>query len=105
MTPFAAGLIGLAIIVFALYAAFIHKYPWQNPYELKATFANANNLALNSPVRVAGVTVGKSTKSETKQGSSASVVPSALVDPALPIHTAAPVKISPPIFLEGHFPV
>ena len=50
MSPFAAGMIAVVIIALALYAAFIHKYPWTNPYELKAVFANANNLAVNSPV-------------------------------------------------------
>src|SRR3954447_23046016 len=96
-------MIGIALIVFALYAAFIHKYPWQNPYELKAVFSNANNLALNSPVRVAGVGVGKVTKIETKKGSSASVVTMALNDNGLPLHKDAEAKIRPRIFLEGNF--
>ena len=103
VTPFAAGMIGLAIIVFALYAAFIHKYPWQNPFELKATFANANNLAINSPVRIAGVTVGKVTGIEKKEGIAASTVTMALNDQALPLHKDAQVKIRPRIFLEGNF--
>ena len=103
MTPFAAGMIGIVILVLAVYAAFIHKYPWQNPFELKATFSNANNLALNSPVRIAGVNAGKVTKIETKQGSSASVVTMSLNDNALPIHKDAQAKIRPRIFLEGNF--
>jgi ABC-type transporter Mla subunit MlaD len=96
-------MIGLAIVVFALYAAFIHKYPWSHPYQLKATFANANNLAVNSPVRIAGVTVGKVTGIDTKRGSSASVVKMSLNDDALPIHADAQAKIRPRIFLEGNF--
>ena len=43
VSPFAAGMIALLVLVAALYAAFIHQYPWSNPYELKATFANADN--------------------------------------------------------------
>ena len=66
VSPFGAGMIAVVIIALAVYAAFIHKYPWTNPYELKAVFANANNLAVNSPVREAGVLVGKVTKIETK---------------------------------------
>jgi virulence factor Mce-like protein len=96
-------MIALVILVLVVYAAFIHKYPWSNPYELKATFKNANNLAINSPVRIAGVTVGKVTGIETKEGSSASVVKMALNDDALPIHKDAEVKIRPRIFLEGNF--
>ncbi|HEX4718410.1 MAG TPA: MlaD family protein, partial [Thermoleophilaceae bacterium] len=103
VTPFAAGMIALVILVVALYAAFIHNYPWTNPYELKATFANANNLAINSPVRVAGVAVGKVKSIESKSGSSASVVTMALNDAALPIHKDAEAKIRPRIFLEGNF--
>jgi phospholipid/cholesterol/gamma-HCH transport system substrate-binding protein len=103
VSPFGAGMIALVILLVALYAAFIHKYPWSNPYELKATFSNASNLAVKSPVRVAGVTVGQVTKVETKEGSSASVVSMALNDEALPIHKDATLKIRPRIFLEGNF--
>jgi phospholipid/cholesterol/gamma-HCH transport system substrate-binding protein len=103
VSPFAAGMIAVGVVLFALYAAFIHKYPWQNPYELKAVFANANNLAPGSPVREAGVAVGKVTSIDSKKGSSASVVTMALNDNALPIHTDAELKIRPRIFLEGNF--
>lgn len=103
ISPFGAGLIALAVIVIALYAAFVHKYPWNNPYELKAVFANANNLAVNSPVREAGVTVGKVTGVSRKSGSSASVVTMALTNEGLPIHRDATAKIRPRIFLEGNF--
>jgi phospholipid/cholesterol/gamma-HCH transport system substrate-binding protein len=103
VTPFAAGMIGLIILVLALYAAFVHKYPWQNPFELRATFRNANNLQLKSPVRIAGVTVGQVTDIEKKSGSSASVVTMSLNDEALPIHKDAQAKIRPRIFLEGNF--
>ena len=49
------------------------------------------------------VVVGKVTKIETKEGSSASVVTMALTDNGLPIHKDATVKIRPRIFLEGNF--
>ena len=96
-------MLALLVIVIALYGAFVHKYPWQNPYELKAVFANANNLAVNSPVRQAGVVVGKVTGIETKQGSSASVVKMSINDAGLPLHRDATLKIRPRIFLEGNF--
>jgi phospholipid/cholesterol/gamma-HCH transport system substrate-binding protein len=103
VSPFAAGMIAVVIIALALYAAFIHKYPWSNPYELQAVFANANNLAVGSPVREAGVVVGKVTGIESKEGSTASVVKMALNDNGLPIHKDAELKIRPRIFLEGNF--
>jgi ABC-type transporter Mla subunit MlaD len=95
-------MIAVVILLLALYAAFINSYPWNNPYELRAVFSNANNLALKSPVRVAGVTVGQVTKVEAKPGSTASVVTMALTDEALPIHRDATLKIRPRIFLEGN---
>jgi phospholipid/cholesterol/gamma-HCH transport system substrate-binding protein len=103
VSPLGAGLIALVVIAFALYAAFVHQYPWNNPYKLKAVFANATNLGLKSPVRVAGVTVGKVTSVSRKPGSSASVVTMELNDQALPIHSDATLKIRPRIFLEGNF--
>jgi ABC-type transporter Mla subunit MlaD len=103
VSPFRAGLIALVVLLIAVYAAFIRVYPWSNPYELKAVFANANNLALKSPVRIAGVTVGKVTSVDGKAGSSASVVTMELTDEALPIHSDAQLKIRPRIFLEGNF--
>jgi ABC-type transporter Mla subunit MlaD len=103
VSPLAAGLIAIGLIAIALYAAFVHKYPWSNPYELKAVFNNANNLAVGSPVREAGVAVGKVTKIETKEGSSASVVTVSVNDDGLPIHKDAELKIRPRIFLEGNF--
>jgi phospholipid/cholesterol/gamma-HCH transport system substrate-binding protein len=103
VTPFAAGLIALVILVVALYAAFVHNYPWTNPYELKAVFRNANNLAVGSPVRTAGVAVGKVTKISGEKGSSASLVTMAMQDQGLPIHRDAELKIRPRIFLEGNF--
>jgi phospholipid/cholesterol/gamma-HCH transport system substrate-binding protein len=101
--PLAAGLIAVVVIALALYAAFIHKYPWSNPYELRAVFSNASNIQLKSPVRVSGVTVGKVTGLETKPGSTASIVKMELTDEALPIHRDAELKIRPRIFLEGNF--
>lgn len=102
MSPFAAGMIAIVVLLIAVYAAFVHKYPWQNPYELKAVFANANHLQLKSPVRVSGVLVGQVTKIDSKPGSTASVVSMSLTDEALPIHRDATLKIRPRIFLEGN---
>ena len=103
MSPFGAGLVAILVILIAVYAAFVHKYPWGGGHELKAVFANANNLAVGSPVREAGVAVGKVKSIETKEGSSASIVTMDLTDDALPIHRDAELKIRPRIFLEGNF--
>jgi ABC-type transporter Mla subunit MlaD len=95
-------MIALVIIVLRAYAAFVHKYPWSNPYELKASSRTRSNLAVNSPV-ARRRRVGKVTKIETKEGSSASVVSMAITDNGLPLHKDAEAKIRPRIFLEGNF--
>ena len=103
MAPFAAGLVALLVITIGVYAAFIGKYPWSSGYELQAVFQSSNNVQLRSPVRIAGVEVGKVTKVEGIEGSTASVVTMQLKDAALPIHKDAEVKVRPRIFLEGNF--
>ena len=103
MAPFTAGLIALAIIVLGVYAAFIGKYPWSGGYELQAVFQSSNNIQQRSPVRIAGVEVGKVTKVEGIENSTAAVVTMEIKENGLPIHRDAELKIRPRIFLEGNF--
>ena len=103
MNPFVAGLIALAVIVLGVYAAFFGKYPWSGGYELQAVFQSSNNIQERSPVRIAGVEVGKVTKVSGIEGSTASVVHMDIKESGLPIHTDAELKIRPRIFLEGNF--
>ena len=103
MSPFAVGAIALALVVLAVYAAFIGKFPWSGGYELQAVFQSSNNVQARSPVRVAGVEVGKVTGVEGIEGSTLSVVKMDIKDEALPIHKDAELKIRPRIFLEGNF--
>ena len=50
------------------YFGFTKANPFANPYEFKAAFNDVNNLKPNSPVRIAGVEVGKVTKVEPIDG-------------------------------------
>ena len=52
------------LMVIAVYFAFSQANPFASPFELKGTFANATNIRTNSPVRIAGVEVGKVKKIE-----------------------------------------
>src|ERR1700759_1021428 len=55
------------ILIFTIgpYLAFTKHVPFTSyGYEVKATFANSANIAKNSPVRIAGVEVGKVISSE-----------------------------------------
>ena len=103
MSSFRAGLIALIVTAIAVYAGFARDNPFADGYQLKAVFESANNIGLRSPVRIAGVDVGKVTKVERRPGTSLAVVTMELNDDALPIHRDAELKIRPRIFLEGNF--
>ena len=70
-------------------------------YELKATFSNSANIATNSPVRIAGVDVGKVIS--TERDGDATTVTFTVDGNGRPIHDDAFAAIRPRIFLEGNF--
>ncbi len=92
------------ILIFTIgpYLAFTKHVPFtSHGYEVNATFSNSANVALNSPVRIAGVDVGKVIKTE-RDGDNTKVT--FTVDSAgRPIHDDAFAAIRPRIFLEGNF--
>jgi phospholipid/cholesterol/gamma-HCH transport system substrate-binding protein len=99
-----AGALFAALIVVVCFFVFTKANPLSSPYELKATFSNASNISTNSPVRIAGVEVGKVKKIEPAgDGSTAATITMELSDRGLPIHKDAHLKIRPRIFLEGNF--
>jgi len=104
MSRFAAGLIAVALLALAVFVAFTKNLPFSAPYKLSAVFETANNLKPNSPVRIAGVEVGKVKKVEAiTDGSGAARVEMEILKKGLPIHTDAELKVRPRIFLEGNF--
>ena len=73
-------------------------------FQFKAVFQSANSIRLNSPVRIAGVNVGKC--QEGRGPGRAPTTPSSRWrsrTTGLPIHKDAELKIRPRIFLEGNF--
>ena len=102
MSTFKAGVLAVVTILLLAYFGFTKANPFSNPYELHATFRNVENLKPRSPVRIAGVEVGKVTKVEPKDGGAADVTME-LKDDALPIHDDARAQIRSRIFLEGNF--
>jgi phospholipid/cholesterol/gamma-HCH transport system substrate-binding protein len=92
------------ILVFTIgpYLAFTKHIPFTSyGYELKATFTNSANIAEKSPVRIAGVEVGKVIKSE--RDGDATTVTFTVDNSGRPIHKDAFASIRPRIFLEGNF--
>ena len=103
LTPsnFAVGMLAIVLTFCACWLAF-KGAPWSNKWELRAVVRQATELGPRSPVRIAGVEVGKVKEVEAGEGET-SVVTLALEDDALPIHEDATLKVRPRIFLEGNF--
>ena len=62
--PSTIGLIALAVIVVIVVPRLHQGHPVHAPYEVKAVFQSANSIRAGSPVRIAGVNVGKVAKIE-----------------------------------------
>ena len=102
--PSNAAIAIIFILIFTIgpYLAFTGHVPFTSyGYELKATFSNSANVALNSPVRIAGVEVGRVISSE--RDGNATTVSFTVEESGRPIHTDAFAAIRPRIFLEGNF--
>jgi ABC-type transporter Mla subunit MlaD len=124
------GLVLVVVIAIGSYLAFAKQLPWGDAYEVRAVFASAQNLRPDSPVRIAGVNVGKVTTVEpltaaesdevtaqTAQTSGgeqpptsgqapvqqAALVTMELDDNALPLREDATFKLRPRLFLEGNY--
>jgi phospholipid/cholesterol/gamma-HCH transport system substrate-binding protein len=92
------------ILIFTIgpYLAFTGHVPFTSyGYELKATFSNGVNIATNSPVRIAGVDVGRVIS--TERDGDATTVTFTVEGKGQPIHDDAFAAIRPRIFLEGNF--
>ncbi|MCO5316795.1 MAG: MlaD family protein, partial [Solirubrobacterales bacterium] len=100
--PLFFGAVAVVLVVIGLYLAFTKTIPFTSPeYELKATFSNAVNIALKSPVRVAGINVGKVTKVEGRGNNT--VVTFTVDQEGRPIREDAAARIRPRLFLEGNW--
>ena len=102
-SPFVVGLVVLIVACIGVFFGFTKHIPFTHGFRVKAVFQSSNSIRENSPVRIAGVNVGKVTKIEGKPGSDAAVVTMEINDKGLPIHKDAVMKIRPRIFLEGNF--
>jgi phospholipid/cholesterol/gamma-HCH transport system substrate-binding protein len=102
--PSNATIAVIFLLVFTVgpYLAFTKHIPFTSyGYELKATFANGVNIAKNSPVRIAGIEVGKVIS--TSGDGDATTVTFTVDGSGRPIHSDAFATIRPRIFLEGNF--
>jgi ABC-type transporter Mla subunit MlaD len=96
------AVIFLLIFTIGPYLAFTGHVPFTSyGYQLDATFSNGVNIAANSPVRIAGVDVGRVIGVE--RDGDATKVTFTVEDQGRPIHDDAFAAIRPRIFLEGNF--
>ena len=104
MSPVLAGLIALVLVLGGTYIGFTKFNPFANPFRLQAAFESVNNLKPNSPVRIAGVEIGKVKTVEAVEGNGGgATVTMELKEAALPIHKDLTLKVRPRVFLEGNF--
>ncbi len=99
--PMRFGIIVVIVVVLVAYFGFTKHIPFKHGFRLKAVFATAVNIHPKSPVRIAGVDVGK-VSGIARQGN-AGVVTMEIESRGLPIHSDATLKIRPRIFLEGNW--
>ncbi|WP_354701334.1 hypothetical protein DSM112329_01647 [Paraconexibacter sp. AEG42_29] len=96
------GLLGVLVIFGVVYFSFAKRVPFIYGYRIEAVVSNSSQLRKGSPVRVAGVDVGKVVKLSEGPGTTA-VLQLEFKDSALPLHQDATLRIRPRLFLEGGF--
>jgi phospholipid/cholesterol/gamma-HCH transport system substrate-binding protein len=102
--PFKVGLVVLIVGALITYFGVTRKNPFHSGYRIHAVFTSAlsNGLHSGSPVRIAGVNVGKITGVKRGPGTTVDVTME-ITDAGRPIHRDATAKARPRIFLEGNF--
>ena len=103
LSPALVGLVVLAAITIATFFAFTKAIPFREGFRVDAVVQSTNALRPNSPVRVAGVNVGKVVGLRRHRDSDMSVVEMEIHESGLPLHKDATLRIRPRIFLEGNF--
>jgi ABC-type transporter Mla subunit MlaD len=102
-TRFRVGLLAIVLISIGVYFGFTKDIPFTHGYQLHAVFESSNNLRPGSPVRIAGVNVGKVKSVDRYKDTNLTDVTMEINGDGLPIHRDATLKIRPRIFLEGNF--
>jgi phospholipid/cholesterol/gamma-HCH transport system substrate-binding protein len=100
--PRALGLAGAIVIAALVYLTFAQRLPFTHRFQVTAIVKSSNGLRKNSPVRIAGVDVGK-VDSMTRGPGHTTAVTFELSSRGRPIKSDATLKIRPRLFLEGGF--
>jgi virulence factor Mce-like protein len=101
--PLVIAAISLFVCVSVTYYAFAQEVPLiSNPFTLHALVNNSVAVRADSPVRIAGIDVGKVQTVTPGQGQS-SQINFTMDDNGLPVHTDATIRIKDRLFLEGGY--
>jgi phospholipid/cholesterol/gamma-HCH transport system substrate-binding protein len=121
----AIGLLMVVLIAIGAYFAFARGLPGTKGYQVKAVFNSAQNVRPDSPVRIAGIEVGRvvgvehynsegeemhaslphqpSISPPGERGPEAAVITMEISEEGRPIRSDAQFKIRPRLFLEGNY--
>jgi phospholipid/cholesterol/gamma-HCH transport system substrate-binding protein len=101
----ATGAIGILMVFVICWLVFGGPIPFSGSgFTLKAVYTSETELHLDSPVRIAGVNVGKVDGIKHIAGSSSATMVTMSIDSnGLPIHADATSNIRPRLFLEGNY--
>jgi ABC-type transporter Mla subunit MlaD len=108
ISNFQIGLIAIVLTFLGFYLAYTKSIPFAgHGYQLKAVFADAQNIRAKSPVRISGVDIGEVSGVQhltdaDGNGEDAAVVTMDIKDNALPIRQDATMQLRPRLFLEGN---
>jgi virulence factor Mce-like protein len=102
--PIALGIIGIAALLLFTFLAFTKRVPFVQGYRVEAVFHSSNQLRKGSPVRIAGVDVGRVVGIRAGDGAT-TIVTLEIASNGRPIHKDATLRIRPRLFLEGGFVV
>jgi ABC-type transporter Mla subunit MlaD len=98
------GLLFLLLVAIGVYFGFAKRVPFKHHYEISAVVRTSNLLAKGSPVRIAGVKVGKVVGSGRYRKSEYAVIRMQIDDDGRKeLRRDAAIRIRPRLFLEGNF--
>ena len=98
------GVLATVAILLATAYAFTKSIPFTPKYKVEGLFSSGNQLVKGSPVRIAGVDVGRVTGISKGPGEiETTAVEMEIKKQGQPLHTDAVLRIRPRLFLEGGF--
>jgi ABC-type transporter Mla subunit MlaD len=104
ISPAKFGALFLLVVAIGVFFGFAKRVPFKQRYEVQAVVRTSNLLAKGSPVRIAGVKVGKVTGSGRYRKSEYALITMEIdAEGRKVLRRDAAIRIRPRLFLEGNF--